>query len=260
MELIKFTLGGRFAFFKKPDVNTYLYFTYSNIHKIALLGIFGAILGYKGYNQMDFNNRYKKNFKMLAENEETEYPEFYSKLKHLKIAILPKEISIPKKVQVFNNSVGYASREQGGNLIVKEQWLENPSWDIYVALEDEEGKKLDDALLNRNFVYIPYLGKNDHAADISDVMLLKEASEINNFNNVDSLFIKDDFEILENDDIDDFEDDEVPIFKYEEKLPTELEEKTNKYELRSFIYTNANLKRLNKVKVYRINNKNIVLF
>lgn len=91
-------------------------------------------------------------------------------------------------------------------------------------------------------------------------MLLREVSEINNFNNINSLFIKDDFEILEKDDTDDFEDDGVTIFKYEEKLPTELEEKTNKYELKSFIYTNANLKRLNKVKVYRINNKNIVLF
>ena len=39
MKALKFTLSGETAFFKKPDVNTYLYFTYGNIHKIALLGL-----------------------------------------------------------------------------------------------------------------------------------------------------------------------------------------------------------------------------
>lgn len=260
MEVIKFTLGGKFAFFKKPDVNTYLYFTYGNIHKIALLGMFGAILGYKGYNQMDFIKRYKKDFKNIVENEKSEYPEFYSKLKHLNIGIIPGEISMTKKVQVFNNSVGYASKEQGGNLIVKEQWLENPNWDIYVAIEDNEGKKLAKALLEKNFVYIPYLGKNDHFADIRDVVLFNEVNETNNFNSANSLFIKEDFEMIEDNEFDEFDNEDVSLFKYEEKLPIKLEEKTNKYEFESFIYTNANLKKLSEVKVYKINDKNIVFF
>ena len=51
MEAVKFTLSGRNAFFKKPEVNAYYYFTYSHIHKVALLGIFGAILGYGGYKR-----------------------------------------------------------------------------------------------------------------------------------------------------------------------------------------------------------------
>ena len=49
MKAIKFNLSGKFAHFKKPDVNSYAYFTYSHIHKVALLGILGAILGLKGY-------------------------------------------------------------------------------------------------------------------------------------------------------------------------------------------------------------------
>ena len=49
MRAVKFKLKGRNAFFKKPEVNTYCYFTYGQIHKMALLGIFGAILGYDGY-------------------------------------------------------------------------------------------------------------------------------------------------------------------------------------------------------------------
>ena len=51
MEAVRFTLSGRTAFFKKPEVNAYYYFTYSQIHKIALMGMFGAILGYGGYAQ-----------------------------------------------------------------------------------------------------------------------------------------------------------------------------------------------------------------
>ena len=46
MKALKFTLSGKTAFFKRPEVNTYYYFTFGNIHKVALLGIFGAILGY----------------------------------------------------------------------------------------------------------------------------------------------------------------------------------------------------------------------
>ena len=39
MEAVRFTLSGRTAFFKKPEVNAYYYFTYSQIHKIALMGV-----------------------------------------------------------------------------------------------------------------------------------------------------------------------------------------------------------------------------
>ena len=52
---IKFKLSGKTAFFKKPDVNEYAYFTYNNIHKIALLGMLGAVIGLGGYNQQKEN-------------------------------------------------------------------------------------------------------------------------------------------------------------------------------------------------------------
>lgn len=259
MDVIKFTLEGKFGFFKKPDVNSYVYFTYGNIHKVALLGIFGAILGYKGYSQMSFSKRYKKDFKGLLENEIGHYPEFYEKLNHLSIGIVPKEISFHKKIQVFNNSVGYASKEQGGNLIVKEQWLENPSWDIYIAIEDEEGEKLAQALMNRSFVYIPYLGKNDHPADIKNIELISNTREIDSLSRIDSLFIKEDFLLVENDewDVFDYEEEDRQLFKYEEKLPFFLEKTTNKYELRGFIYTNMNLKKRGNSPTYIVDGKNI---
>ena len=62
MKALKFILSGKTAFFKVPMVNSVCYFTYGNIHKPALLGMFGAILGYKGYGY-----------------EITDFPEYYEK-------------------------------------------------------------------------------------------------------------------------------------------------------------------------------------
>jgi CRISPR-associated protein Cas5h len=261
MDVLGFTIEGRFGFFKKPDVNAYLYFSYGNIHKVALLGIFGAILGYRGYNQMSFSKKYKKDFKHLINYDSKQYPEFYEKLKHLKVGIRPKEVSFNKKVQVYNNSVGYASKELGGNLIVREQWLENPSWDIYVAVENEEARKLVKALEDRNFAFIPYLGKNDHLADIKNIEVFSDIREVKEVSIIHSLFIKDDFDIVVKQDSDDLTDllqEDIPTFKYEEKLPTALEEKTNKYELSNLIYTNANLRKKGTTPVYNICDNNIV--
>lgn len=131
MQALKFRLKGKHAFFKIPAVNSYYYFTYAQIHKVALLGIFGAILGYDGYQQMQKEDR---------------FPEFYERLQALKVSVIPcvKNGIFLKKVQTFNNSIG--SLEQGGNLIVQEQWLEKPEWLIYVLLDCEESEKLAEML------------------------------------------------------------------------------------------------------------------
>ena len=60
---------------------------------------------------------------------------------------------------MFNNTVGYASQELGGNLIVREQWLENPVWDIYILLDSREADKIAEMILDKKCVYIPYMGK-----------------------------------------------------------------------------------------------------
>jgi len=262
MDILKITIKGDFAFFKKPDVNTFMYFTYENIHKIVLMGIFGSILGYKGYSQMSFENKYKKEFPSLEHENGNIYPQFYEKLNKIKIGIVPKNVTNSKKVQVFNNSVGYASKELGGNLIVKEQWLENPSWDIYILLDNPESENIAKAIMNKETVFIPYLGKNDHLANIENPELIKNAKNLKEVNKIHSLFKKKDFEIVVDDD--DFEDENslnqeiIPIFKYEEKLPIELDETTNNYKFESFQYTNETLKIIKSPEIYRVENKNIV--
>lgn len=231
MKALCFTLKGKTAFFKKPEVNSYYYFTYGNIHKVALLGIFGAILGYGGYT---------KQYNQTVNKKELEkgYPEFYNRLSQLSVSICPNAPKgfIDKKIQYFNNSVGYASKEQGGNLIVKEQWLENPSWNIFVLLDCEEADKLANAVLNNKCVYNPYLGKNDHFADILDSHIEEVHAQKSGVGKISSLFIKENVEIVISKSL---RGKTGMTYKYQENLPYALDAWTNNYILKSFIYTDA---------------------
>lgn len=221
MDGCRFKLSGKTAFFKNPEVNTYLYYSYGHIPRVTLLGLLGAILGYKGYN----------------EEEREGHPEFYKKLDLLPISIVPntEDGIYPRKLQTFNNSTGLASNEAGGNLIVKQVWLEDVSWDIYFKLENQTALELANRLKNHKATYIPYLGTNDHMATISDV---KEISLIKGttFSVLDSLFLKEDF-ITQID---------VDTFRYEEYLPFALEENTERYKTKKFVYTNELIKKEGK--------------
>lgn len=251
MEALCFTLSGKTAFFKKPEVNTYVYFTYGNIHKIALLGIFGAILGYGGHTQK-YNETGKT--KKLVEG----CPDFYENLRGLNVSVVPNAPSgfIRKKIQVFNNSVGYASKEQGGNLIVKEQWLEEPSWEIYVLLDCDMAIGLCKAIQGKSCTYIPYLGKNDHFADITSVRVTKADKLSCGMAEISSLFPRESGVAQASGDS---WDDEQATFRYEEKLPIQLDPWTNNYVLQSFLYTDAVISWENQ-KVYCIDGKNIMFF
>lgn len=244
MDILRFSLEGKTAFFKKPDLNTYYSFTFGNIHKVALLGIFGAILGCKGYSDTN--------------SEAETYPEFYDKLKNIEYSIVPKnEVGfINKKIQLYNNSVGYASKELGGNLIVKEQWLENPKWLIYVKLESEITLKLAHAIINNKCVYVPYLGKNDHPADINNAIVIKNCNPTDHYERLDSLFVKGS---VKYGDLEDFKEEhyDAKIFKYEESLPVGLEEKTNLYYYDIFVNTNIPIEKYHG-DVYAMDGKNIV--
>lgn len=238
MKILKFTLSGKSAMFKKPDVNSYFYFTYGQLHKPALLGIFGAVLGYAGYNQME-----KKSM----------YPEYYDKLQNIKVSIVPNADNgyFPKKITYFNNSTGFASHEQGGNLIVKEQWLEEPSWDIYVLLDCDEAEKIAEYMLEGKSVYLPYLGKNDHIADFTDISV-EEGSGNNKVSKLHCLFIKNNAEI-------DIFSDDSGMYKYEEALPVGLKPETNQYILEKMVYTDMDLTDI-KDEVWNVENRNIVFY
>ncbi len=237
---LKFQLSGKTAMFKKPDVNSYAYFTYNNIHKVALLGLLGAVIGLGGYAQ---------------QGKQESYPEFYDKLKHLKISIIPdldKHGIYTKKIQTFNNSVGYASFEEGGNLVVREQWLEDPTWTIYLYDDKSSAfEKIADALINRKAEYIPYLGKNDHPANIAKVkpVDIEKTKE----RNIHSLVVGEGIETV-------MEDPFVTPYYFKEIAPIGMNETYNFYEFAPTILTNNSyIFKEEKQNIYR-DNDNVVFF
>ncbi|MDR0579598.1 MAG: type I-B CRISPR-associated protein Cas5b [Campylobacteraceae bacterium] len=232
MRALSFKLSGKTACFKKPDVNEYAYFTYNNIHKPALLGLLGAVIGLDGHTQLLNKNRYLK-------LKDDGYPEFYEKLCHLKVSITPLTSKgyFSKKIQTFNNSVGYASYEAGGNLIVREQWLENPSWQIMILeYESEPYKKIEKYLLEGRVVFIPYLGKNDHPAQICEVEIIDLTNPVYNY--VDSLFVKN-FDILGG-----YEKEGELPFIFQEISPISLQKEYHFYEYAALIFTNLELENI----------------
>ncbi len=248
MRAISFKLGGRFAFFKKPDVNKFVYFTYNNIHKIALLGVLGAIIGLGGYTKLFNKNRGLKRGKKGYDDG---FPEFYQKLQRLKVSIIPLSPNgyFSKKIQTFNNSVGYASKEVGGNLITREQWLENPQWQIMV-LEDKslEYQKIREYLINRKAIFTPYLGKNDHFANIEEVEEIDLSNEIKD-NYIASLFIKN-FDKLSGW----AKEDETP-FLFQEITPISFQKEYHFYQNKILIFTNYEVEELpNDTYQYREKN------
>ena len=256
MEALKFTLSGDSAFFKDNVINT-VYLTYGNIHRVALLGIFGAILGYNGYSkQNDMLKKKKKNI--------TDYPEFYEKLNDIKIAVVSNGENgyFNKKLQTFNNSVGYASKEEGGNLIVKQFWLENPSWDIYLLLDCEEAKKIADYIKDRRAIYLPYLGTNDHLANITDVEIVNIEKKITSENeNIEILSMVKACDISDKKKNDFSMDSNMKkdIYKYSEYLPIKLSKELNQYIKEKITITNMSVKLL-KEYYYKVEDKNIVFY
>ncbi|GEB77863.1 type I-B CRISPR-associated protein Cas5b [Sporolactobacillus inulinus] len=253
MEAIAFELSGKTAFFKKPDVNEYAYFTYSHIHKIALLGLIGSVLGLGGYWKQ------YRSLQSKGENALNRYPEFFECLHSIGVSIVPHGDRgyFPKKIQSFNNSVGYASQEAGGNLIVREQWLENPHWTIYLLKNKVPSNlynQLTESLLNRETIFIPYLGKNDHPATISQVRVAKLEELSDEINGFDSLFPAADVVYARRGTIDKYS---TPFY-FSEWMPVNLTLRTNHYILNELAHTNKRIQEVrDKSKVFQTEMKTL---
>jgi CRISPR-associated protein Cas5h len=149
---LQILISSEFALFKRNDSNEFA-LTYNFPPKTQLLGLFGAILGLSGYSK------------------DTPKPEFYEKLKDLKIAIQPldenkQSIKAPPKKTViaYNNYHGYGSMETGGILQIKEQILIEPCFKIFVTGKGEYYNKLKKKLEDGEYFYTPYFGKNEFLA------------------------------------------------------------------------------------------------
>lgn len=153
-KLVSINIKSDFGLLKKPDTNDPIYFTFNMLHKPALLGIVGAIIGEKGFQKHG------------------EMPEYYKNLKSVPVSIAPLEEdgkcfhengNFVKTIIKYNNATGLASKEEGGNLMVTEQTLVAPAFKCWIMLnmEKEVDTKIYNYLKNCKAEYLPYMGKNE---------------------------------------------------------------------------------------------------
>lgn len=193
-KIVSIDLKADFGFLKKPDTNDPIYLTFNMLHKPALLGIFGAILGLGGFSEAKKEEKKRKKEEVL--NKEDFLPEYYMELNTLKVGIKPlgdENGNFEKTIIKYNNGVGYANLD-GGNLIVVEQTLIRPSYRCFFLVETDLHKKLATLLEQNKAEYLPYLGKNDFSIWWDNYQEY-EAEEFNSLDKsfkLDSIFIKTD--------------------------------------------------------------------
>lgn len=228
-KLISFDLKAEMGFFKKPDINDGIYLTYNMLHKPALLGIVGAIVGLQGYQKNG------------------EFPEYYQKLKHLKIGISPLDSdkgNFSKDIVAYNNGTGFASSEAGGNLIIREQILIKPSYRCYLLLNVDEATErvLYERILKHEAEFLPYMGKNDFSAWWENAQEHQFISFVGNRNyKVASIFAKTEAvsgQIVRSMSMFSKESKE-PVYIYFERLPIGFDEQLYQYNYADFVYSNA---------------------
>ena len=236
MQLISIDFQSDFGFFRKPETNNTLNVSYNVLHKPAVLGLIGAIIGLKGYQKKD------------------ELPEYYVKLKNVGIGITPlghDNGNFAKTPIKYSNTVGYANR--GTNFLTEELTLVAPKYRVYLLLDElvEEQKQLLENLQKGEAEYIPYFGKNEFAAWWD-----KESFRIYEFTVpeiigksivIDTMFLKnqilkDNVEQVELDFLSAGEDDGQSNFMYFERLPVDFDLELMQYQLQEMVFSNYLIK------------------
>ncbi|SFC73599.1 CRISPR-associated protein Cas5h [Parapedobacter composti] len=230
MKLISFDLKADFGFFRKPDTNNTINLSYNIIHKPAVLGVLGAILGLEGYR------------------EKGKLPEYYERLHKLKIGVEPLEHdkgSYAKTNIKYSNTVGYANK--GSNFLTEELTLISPQYRIYLLLDEsnELQRKLEKYLSEAKAEYIPYFGKNEFSAwwekeSFREYSFQKVESKIADSIKIKTVFKKEN--VLK-------EHQETPVpdmlsfanmenpFMYFERLPNDFDLKLMQYNLSEYVYS-----------------------
>ena len=251
-QLVSFTITAEFGMFKKPDINDKIFISYNIIHKPYLLGVLGAIMGYDGHNQ---------------NQDKSKMPEYYEKLKDIKVAISPsgKDNGIFKKeFIIFNNTTN------GSIANITEQTLIEPSYKIYLELDSDnkEHIKLIDNLKNHNAVYLPYMGKNEYSLWWWDIENKKTTFHLHQkFKKVDvtkrNFEIKSIIKTPENFEIKNraYKERTTNYFYLFERLPIGFDEQLKQYNYHQFLFSNAIFKDKNILEnLYESDEEVICLF
>jgi len=218
-QLISFTIKAEFGMFKKPDINDKIFVTYNILHKPYLLGILGAIVGYGGHNQ---------------NQDKSKMPEYYEKLKDMRIAIVPngKNGIFKKEFIIFNNTTNGTINN------ITEQTLINPSYQIYLELDKEKHKELIKKLENNEAVFPPYMGKNEFTLWWDNFIIHKKFEKVDSKERfeVKSIIKKPENFVLKNSA---YKERTTNYFYLFERLPIGFDEQLKQYMYHDFLYTNA---------------------
>lgn len=252
--IISFDLKADFGFLKKPDTNDPMYLTFNMLHRPALLGILGAIIGLGGFSEAKEEEEKQKPEK--GKKQKAFLPEYYQKLQDLKVGIRPlgaENGNFSKTIIKYNNAVGYANegadKKSGATLNIIEQTLIKPSYRCYLLLEEgnELHQKIKDNLKNSEAEYLPYLGKNDFSVwwDNFQVYATKPYDVMQKGFKMHSIFIR---KSPIKDGLDEFDDMQILLgeegntFVYFENLPTSYHPDLMQYSYNAFTFTDWNIK------------------
>jgi CRISPR-associated protein Cas5 subtype I-B len=183
-KILVFNLKGKFAHFRYPFTSpNKLKKTYILPPKSTILGMLGSIIGLEGF----------QNF----ENRDFE-PQYYKSLKHIKLYIGLYHLPLKKLIQ-YNSLNSFSKNiEKDPNVIIKEEILLNPIYQIGLLLDDN---LIFDKLILESIGqkcpisnYHIYLGKNEFFANISNVKTYNNSEftkcKVNFIENLNSIIYK----------------------------------------------------------------------
>lgn len=257
MKLISFDIQSDFGFFRKPETNNTLNLSFNMIHKPAVLGLLGAIIGLEGYK------------------EKGKLPEYYQKLKDVKVGIAPlnhDKGNYAKTAIKYSNTVGYANK--GTNFLTEELTLIAPKYRIYLLLDEtnDEQSQLIDNIINNQSEFIPYFGKNEFTAWWENVQEYDKFSKADILESesitIDSLFLKNQIlrdnteETMAGMDLFDLDlsnlDEKLP-FMYFERLPIGFDLDLMQYQLAEMVFTTYKIKNVGKMNhIYLLDNEKYI--
>lgn len=234
-QLISVEFKADFGFFRKPDANNTINLSYNILHKPALLGILGAIIGLEGYQ------------------EKGQMPAYYNALSTIKVGIEPlghEKGAFQKTVIKYTNTVGYANN--GSNYLTEEATLIKPAYRVYLLLDTDDANqhKLYEYLRDGKAEYLPYFGKNEFSAwwdttTFKEYINFEANSKPTASIELKTIFTKSDIiKKHKEEPIPDIfsMDKEIIPFLYFERLPKGFDTNLFQYEMSDCVFSSYNIK------------------
>jgi len=162
MKVIGFNLSGKYALFTKPYTKNQPQ-SFVIPPKTAIAGMIGGILG---FNRDEYQEKLKNlKYSVILKSEVNKYTTRFNLLQG--------------KNATFNFSKNPLRNppERGQRSPTTFELLKNPSWDVFISLEENLLVELEKRIKNSIFDYVPYLGVVNAFAKLE---LFQEITELQN--------------------------------------------------------------------------------